>query len=518
MLKTLSIKSLFFLMALLITALLCVNMAIVQGTGQTVTALFDKIHRVDIPLVTTLHELWAHGLQTEQATRNVILNPGDKKAVANYEAANQDFLGALERSARLDPDNSASYNDLGSLWHKAHALRLQAQQLAIRKETASAVALINSQETPIWREIKASIRKAIAGQEARNAQAMERDTQRLNQSRSLSLGAAAALIVLANGLLVAIWRRISRPLRTVRAFIADIARGELRHRLDTAHFPRELRQFAQAVHDMIDRLETVIGQVIGGADNVAAGSQQLAATAGDLAKGAAAQAASLEELTSSMEEMQANMQRNADNAATTESMAVKTATDAANGGEAVSQTVGAMRQIAEKIGIIEEIARQTNLLALNAAIEAARAGEHGKGFAVVASEVRKLAERSGIAAAEISALSSQSVAVAEKAGTMLAGIVVDINKTAELVQEITAASKEQNSGARQINSTALEFDRVVQQNATAAEQMASTSETLSCQADQLLSSIAFFQTREDENVRSGHAARPALAACEAETA
>jgi methyl-accepting chemotaxis protein len=194
-----------------------------------------------------------------------------------------------------------------------------------------------------------------------------------------------------------------------------------------------------------------------------------------------------------MEQMAANIRQNADNAMQTEKIAVKSSKDAQEGGAAVINTVKAMKDIAEKISIIEEIARQTNLLALNAAIEAARAGEHGKGFAVVASEVRKLAERSQSAAAEISDLSSSSVEVAEKAGEMLNQMVPDIQRTAELVQEIAAASKEQDTGAEQVNMAIQQLDQVIQQNASASEEMASTSEELSSQAEQLQDTIGFFK-------------------------
>ena len=194
--------------------------------------------------------------------------------------------------------------------------------------------------------------------------------------------------------------------------------------------------------------------------------------------------------------MAANIKQNADNALQTEKIALKSAEDAKEGGQAVSQTVGAMKEIAGKINIIEEIARQTDLLALNAAIEAARAGEHGKGFAVVASEVRKLAERSQSAAGEISRLSGSSVEVAERAGEMLNQIVPDIQKTAELVQEISAASNEQNTGAEQVNKAIQQLDQVIQQNASVSEEMAAGSEELASQADQLQSLVAFFKVAD----------------------
>jgi methyl-accepting chemotaxis protein len=193
-----------------------------------------------------------------------------------------------------------------------------------------------------------------------------------------------------------------------------------------------------------------------------------------------------------MEEMTASIRQNNDNALQTEKISVKSSADAKEGGVAVHETVVAMKQIASKISIVEEIARQTNLLALNAAIEAARAGEHGKGFAVVASEVRKLAERSQAAAGEIGTLSSHSVAIAEQAGDMLQKMVPDIQQTAELVQGITASSKEQDSGAGQINKAIQQLDTIIQHNSSASEEMASTSQELSRQAEQLQNAISFF--------------------------
>ena len=243
---------------------------------------------------------------------------------------------------------------------------------------------------------------------------------------------------------------------------------------------------------MIERLREVVTDVTAAAENVAAGSEQLSASAETLSQGVSEQAASSEEVSSSMEEMAANIRQNADNASETEKIARQSSTDAARSGEAVGNAVSAMKTIAEKISIIQEIARQTDLLALNAAIEAARAGEHGRGFAVVASEVRKLAERSQAAAAEISTLSTQTLTVSETAGQMLNKLVPDIQRTATLVSEITLASREQNTGAEQINSAIQQLDQVTQQNASAAEEMSSTSEELSSQAQQLQATISFF--------------------------
>jgi methyl-accepting chemotaxis protein len=247
----------------------------------------------------------------------------------------------------------------------------------------------------------------------------------------------------------------------------------------------ETGQLLSAMKNMVGKLREIVGDVKNASDNVASGSKQMSLSSEQMSQGASEQASSIEEVSASMEEMVANIRQNAENAQQTEKIALKASDDAKESGQAVAMTVSAMKEIAQKISIIEEIARQTNLLALNAAIEAARAGEHGRGFAVVASEVRKLAERSQTAAAEISQLSGTSVQVAEKAGELLEKLVPDIQKTADLVQEISGASAEQNSGAQQINKAIQQMDQVVQQNASYAEEMASTGEELSSQSEHL---------------------------------
>ncbi|MCP4347112.1 MAG: HAMP domain-containing protein [Desulfobacterales bacterium] len=268
--------------------------------------------------------------------------------------------------------------------------------------------------------------------------------------------------------------------------------------------------FGKSLSSMIQTLREIVSEVRTSSDNVATGSREMSASSEEMSQGASEQAASAEQASSSMEQMASNINQNADNARQTEKIAMKSAEDAREGGKAVSETVIAMKKIAEKISIIEEIARQTDLLALNAAIEAARAGEHGRGFAVVASEVRKLAERSQKAAAEISNLSVSSVDVAEKAGEMLKQIVPDIQKTAELVQEISAACNEQNSGASQINRAIQQLDQVIQQNVATSEEMSSTSEELSGQAEQLRNTIGFFRISDIRTARSKTASKKAI--------
>ncbi|WP_304081469.1 methyl-accepting chemotaxis protein [Maridesulfovibrio ferrireducens] len=287
-------------------------------------------------------------------------------------------------------------------------------------------------------------------------------------------------------------RSIVAPIREGVSFSQQIASGNLSASIDIEQ-KDEIGQLAADLTGMGHKLRSVVRNVRESVDLVASGSSELSATAENLSQSATEQAANVEEVSANMVQMVTNITQSTENALETEKIARRSAEDAEEGGRAVTQTVEAMRQIADKISIVEDIARQTNLLALNAAIEAARAGEHGKGFAVVAAEVRKLAERSGQAAAEINALSASSVAVAESAGNMLSKMVPDIQRTAELVQEIAAASREQDSGAEQVNRAINQLDQVIQQIASAAEEMSATSEELAGQSSHLHQTMSFFK-------------------------
>ncbi|MEO3388740.1 methyl-accepting chemotaxis protein [Mesorhizobium sp. CAU 1741] len=397
---------------------------------------------------------------------------------------------------------------------------------------AAAVSLVRQEGRPIIDAIEALVDTRVQANKQRMVEADRATNAQYETTRAIVLTVTG--IALVAGIAIALWigLGINRGLTRVIGLAKAVSIGDLNQKVevttndeikdlvdnvntmtanlrDTAEISAKISEgdltvqpkplsdkdtLGQALESMVERLRSVVGDAAAASENVSGGSQELSSSSEQLSQGSTEQASAAEEASSSMEQMAANIKQNADNAAQTEKMARQSSKDAEASGEAVGKAVDAMRTIADKISIVQEIARQTDLLALNAAVEAARAGEHGKGFAVVASEVRKLAERSQTAATEIGELSGDSVAVATEAGEMLTRLVPDIRKTAELVSEISAACREQDIGSSQINEAIQQLDQVTQQNAGASEEMSATSEELAAQAEELQASIAFFRT------------------------
>ena len=321
--------------------------------------------------------------------------------------------------------------------------------------------------------------------------------QTIARQTQMVIGAISLLVILASLLIVWVFTsRMKRALSAAVTLADSVANGDLRQTVDNKSNDK-IGELLGVLNTMVVRLREVVANVSTAARDVASGASEMSSTSEALNQGATEQASATEEASASMEEMAANIKQSAKNASDTEKMALKSASDARESGEAVARAVNAMQTIAEKILVVQEIARQTDLLALNAAVEAARAGEHGRGFAVVASEVRKLAERSQSAAGEISNLSGNTVKAAQEAGEMLEELVPDIERTSQLVAEISRASQEQDAGATQVNIAIQQLDKVTQENTSAADEMSTTAEALASQAEQLQASIKFFRVADD---------------------
>ncbi len=474
--------------------------AVEESLGGLRTSLANRIAAGEsnlVPAYQAASDLMLNASDVFRQHRNILLaesNPAKQDEWhADFQASSAGLQPTLERLIRMLPASDSALGDrLRSDFADLVAAMDEGNAVSLQRSQYHAVEMNNTTAGPLRIRLGELVDGIVATNDIAMADTLVEANALYEQTRMVLLGLLAGSILIAavaaTWIVVSLTRAVSGAVNLAR----EVAGGNLSATTE-ARSDDEVGDLVKTLNAMTAKLREVVGEVTAAARNVASGSQELSATAEQLSQGSTEQASSTEEASASMEEMAATIKQSADNAAQTEKIARQSAADANSSGEAVGKAVNAMQTIAEKIMVVQEIARQTDLLALNAAVEAARAGEHGRGFAVVASEVRKLAERSQAAAAEISTLSTDTVKAARSAGDMLMKLVPDIQRTAELVEEISAGSREQNAGASQINTAIQQLDKVTQQNTSAAEEMSATSEELASQAEQLQSAIGFFR-------------------------
>ncbi|MYM36945.1 methyl-accepting chemotaxis protein [Duganella sp. FT94W] len=513
MLATLQVRTkILMLLALSVSALLVVVLIAFTGM-RTQNAMIDHIGNNRLPSVQSLMIIDGGLTALRSATRSIsgtAMYPDQMQQVVDQIKRKQETWAEIDKAWKVydglshEPEEAALWKTVGKQWEqwRQHdAVLTDLSQQIVRADSAKRSELFAAlhkslvDSRTVFREVEDSLNKLVAlvvqygGHDVDQAEAASADAMK---SIYLTAGIALALLLLV-GLLIL--HGIMKQLGGDPSYVADIVRqvadGDLA--VEVQLKAGDSTSLLAVMKGMVGKLSQVVQEVNNGAEALASASEEVSATAQALSQAASEQAAGTEETSASVEQMTASISQNTENAKVTDGIASQAAIEAAEGGEAVKATVAAMQQIAKKISIIDDIAYQTNLLALNAAIEAARAGEHGKGFAVVAAEVRKLAERSQVAAQEIEQVASSSVQLAEKAGQLLDQMVPNIRRTSNLVQEITAASEEQSAGVGQINAAVTQLSQTTQQNASSSEQLAATAEEMSGQAEQLQNSMSFFK-------------------------
>lgn len=470
-----------------------------------VTATAEDILSVDVVAADTSGQVQAATLNLRRYEKDYFLNMADAAKRSEYltkwKAEYQATLALLDKlAAMLRTDDERAKITVMRTALSGYDEGFDKVRDAIDKGTLADPASANHAIEPFKEHVR-SLEANARIFRGENLKGTREEMMRQSSRSTLAMSIFVALVTLISVILsMIITRSVTVPLAEVVAIAEKVAQGDLRVKLGEGRGD-EIGRLQVAIGDMLKSLTRVIGEIRGGSSALSSAAAQVSATSQSLSQGTSEQAAAVEEVSSSLEEFSSGINQNADNAKRMEQMAVQSARDAGDAGGVVRESVSAMNAIAGRIGLIEEIAYQTNLLALNAAIEAARAGEHGRGFSVVATEVRKLAERSQVAAKEIRTVASSSVDVATRAGARLDELVPSIQRSTDFTQEVAAASNEQAAGVAQMNRSMLQVDQITQRNATASEELAAAAEEMSTQADALRQLSDFFAIEEGNSTK-----------------